>query len=258
MRTLFAFLILLLASLQPAKAWMPILRNFTPSETSSGTQNWCVVQLPDGRMLFGNNNGLLIYDGDRWDLHATANYTAVRAIYYDEVLGRIYVGASNEYGYFSSDKNSGSLVYHSLVTAQSNNGLALGEVWNIMPQNGKILFQSKSHIIFYNPDNDAITTIKSDDSIETSAVIDGRLYVATSRKMLHLDHNALHELPGTAAVDGRTVKKILQTPYGILIATVDDGLFCTTEKRLIPTSTISIPSSNVTPSSARPCVATAL
>ena len=76
----------------------PII-NYSHKEYRAGSQNWGITQNHHGVLFFANNDGLLSYDGQEWQLQQVPNYTIIRSIcYYNE---RIYVGAEGEFGSFA-------------------------------------------------------------------------------------------------------------------------------------------------------------
>ncbi|HNO10424.1 MAG TPA: hypothetical protein PKI67_05820 [bacterium] len=46
----------------------PFIRNYFPQEYRAQSQNWSIVQDHRGLMYFGNNDGVLEFDGIRWRL----------------------------------------------------------------------------------------------------------------------------------------------------------------------------------------------
>ena len=44
----------------------PFLKVYSPKEYNAGLQNWAIVQDHRGVMYFGNNPGVLVYDGISW------------------------------------------------------------------------------------------------------------------------------------------------------------------------------------------------
>ncbi len=72
---------------------VPYIRNFTYEQYQAGAQNRCILQDDDGNMLFGNNYGLLEYNGHRWSLIVQpSNKTVVWSLHKDKE-GTIYLGA---------------------------------------------------------------------------------------------------------------------------------------------------------------------
>lgn len=88
------------------KAQLLMIRNFAPSYYSSSTQNWGVAEGFGGQMFFGNNRGLLSYDGDEWTLSFVANYTSVRSVLMSSDGKLLYAGATDEFGYFQMSGQS--------------------------------------------------------------------------------------------------------------------------------------------------------
>jgi len=108
------------------------VRNFSPNLWGGGgRQIWAISEDEGGRMLFGNSNGLLIYDGETWALHYVPNYSSVRSVEYDPMRHFAFVGASNEFGYFYVDSLSHGPVYRSLSALLPENERFFGEIWEI-------------------------------------------------------------------------------------------------------------------------------
>lgn len=126
----------------------PIVRNYTVSDYGAGAQNWAVVQDKRGVMYFGNNKGLLEFDGSNWTLHELPTKGVVRSIYID-VDGKIYVGSYEEFGYFEPT-SSGGLVYHSLKSKVKDYSFHNDEFWTILQFENKIVFQSFNSLFFYD------------------------------------------------------------------------------------------------------------
>ncbi|MGJ8734871.1 MAG: helix-turn-helix and ligand-binding sensor domain-containing protein, partial [Cellulophaga sp.] len=106
--------ILLCLSLLPqviTAQYTPYFKNYVLSEYNAGNQNWGVSRAENGKLYVANNNGLLEYDGLKWDFKELPNKTTIRSVlaYKD----RIYTGSYEEFGYWTKD-SKGELVYFSL------------------------------------------------------------------------------------------------------------------------------------------------
>ena len=84
---------LLLGSFLPAFAleFTPIVTNFTKKDFTAANQNWSVAQDSRGFVYFGNNVGLLRFDGNKWETFKMPGNRIVRSIYIGKD-DRIYVG----------------------------------------------------------------------------------------------------------------------------------------------------------------------
>lgn len=223
-KTLIITLYFLLTAIISVTAQLPVLRNFSPADYNSGTQNWCVSQTDDGRMLFANNTGLLCFDGYRWTQMSIPNHTNIRAVLYDNKRGVIYAGATNEFGYYSHDAATNSLRFHSLAGELADDERNFGEIWAIHDMNGDIVFQGKSNFFIHRKDGRTVN-LRQNVRIESSAVIGGRLIFASKEGIHEIAGGRTVNLPGTEPIRGRTVRAIIQDGQQMLLATAGDGVF---------------------------------
>src|SRR5580698_4444187 len=92
---------------------VPYVQNYTKALYQSGNQNWSVTRDEHGMMYFGNEEGLLAFDGKYWQLYRMPNGLIVRSVAADG-KGKIYAGGFGEFGYWQRDK-LGFLKYNSLI-----------------------------------------------------------------------------------------------------------------------------------------------
>src|SRR5690606_39074094 len=123
---------------------MPQIINYSSKVYQGGVQNWSVAQDTQGIMYFGNNEGLLSFDGRYWLVYPLPNSTIVRSVCFDG-KGRIYVGGQDEIGYFEADER-GTLIYHSLVGKIPPKERQFADVWHIAVAGEHIFFQANNHL----------------------------------------------------------------------------------------------------------------
>ena len=87
---------------ESSEAGLPFLHNYSPEEYGASNQNWAIVQDQRGVMYFGNNMGVLEYDGVSWRRIQTKDQSTIRSLAIDEA-GVIYVGGASELGYLAPD-----------------------------------------------------------------------------------------------------------------------------------------------------------
>jgi DNA-binding CsgD family transcriptional regulator/ligand-binding sensor domain-containing protein len=132
------------------------VQNYTRNHYKAGNQNWSIAQDNNGMIYFGNNNGLLIFNGNTWKLCPLPDQTTARSVNCDS-SGRIYVGSFEEFGYFESDK-FGEYHYVSLSLLLKNYNFHNEEIWKIIIYRNAVYFQSFT-VIFKYEDNEIETLI---------------------------------------------------------------------------------------------------
>ena len=126
--------------LAEAQEFTPVVIQFSKKDYNASNQNWSVGQDKNGILYFGNNQGLLEFDGSLWKTYKIPGNKTVRSLMIDND-NRIYVGSFEEFGYFERDKN-GKLNYLSLSAKLHNYSMQNDEIWTILNVNGVIIFQS--------------------------------------------------------------------------------------------------------------------
>lgn len=199
---------------------IPEIRNYTKQMYGANTQSWSIDQDNRGVLYFGNNGGLLEFDGSRWKLHSVTNNSIVRAVKVSNT-DRVYVGAFNEFGYFSPN-HAGILQYHSLV----KKGISLnGEVWKIhITSDNSVYFQSFSTII--RSYKDKVEVIASNRNFHFSFQVNNEIFVQEKGKgLFKLINNELKFIPGSEIFAGIEVWSIENINNSLLIGTFKNGLY---------------------------------
>ncbi len=205
------------------------IQNYTRDSYSAGTQIWSICQDNEGMMYFGNNSGLLAYDGTYWTLFPVPNGSIIRSVKIDG--DKIFVGASGEFGYFIPDLNHG-LVYVSLINKVPEAYRDFGEVWHIFEYQGGILFHSFNAIFVYR--NDTINVLVSDRNLHFSFKVDSTIYIREiNRGLQQLHGSELQFVKGTEKLGNLTVMNMIRyDERSILVVTREQGLFILDEKGL--------------------------
>ncbi|SES06792.1 triple tyrosine motif-containing protein [Pedobacter rhizosphaerae] len=126
---------------------IPQIVNYNNEQYNGGIQNWDVKQDRSGILYFGNNEGLLTFNGQYWNLYRLPNYTSVRSVGIDS-KNRIYVGAQDEVGYFFPNAQ-GILKYTSLLHLIPEGMRKLADIWDIAILNDEVYFRSNNAILHY-------------------------------------------------------------------------------------------------------------
>lgn len=164
MKSIYLRILLLIFSLSWAliarsQQFVPIISHYTSFDYRMGMQNWSCTQDGDGIMFFGNNNGLLSFDGYEWQSILLPSRGIARSVFADGK--RVYIGSYTDFGYFKRD-SIGAMRYTSLLPKnfKSRNE----EIWNILKDGrGRIWFQSFASFFCY--DGKKVSTYFYNDSL---------------------------------------------------------------------------------------------
>ena len=224
MQRLFTTIIATVLCMTAAIAQLPILRNFTTLDYKAGTQNWAIDQADNGTMFFANNNGMLTYDGDKWKVWPMPNFTNVRWVQYDKATQRIYVAATNEFGYFKGDPKSHQYHYVSISNRLPVQYKTFGEIWKILVLGKNRAFQAKNQVFIVGR-NGRVKTVNVPHRIENATAIDGKLYISCIECTYEYTSGRLVPLPGLQELKGKAVRAMLPHDGKTLIVTASDGLY---------------------------------
>lgn len=216
---------------------LPKIVNFTKSDYGAGTQNWQIDQDTIGNMYFANNNGLLQFDGNTWQLYKIPNSTNVRSLKYDAENGRIYVGGYNQFGYFGSD-SKGKLKYTSLIPLIENEDYkATDFIWRIHKFKEEIIFQT-FHRAYILKDN-KIDILEAPRQFQFSFSVNDEIYFQDFfTGVYHYNEGALEFLKGTEQLANSEIWGMFSPAENIiLLATLEKGLFVYENGKILPWKT---------------------
>jgi ligand-binding sensor domain-containing protein len=198
---------------------MPFIRNYPASEYRASQQNWTIAQDSRGVMYFGNNDGLLEYDGISWRL---TKLPGVRSLAIDK-NGQIYTGLENDFGYLEPTRN-GSFVYHSLKERLDVSDRDLTTVFRVFIIGNLVIFQTNYKLFLYQ--NDSIKILRTSYSYHLSFVVKDQFYIReTGQGLFRLDGDSLRFINGSERFSSERIHAML--PYGtdeVLIATRTQGI----------------------------------
>ncbi len=218
----FILLFLLFLSLTVEAQYTPFFQNFSLLEYNAGNQNWGVSRADNGMLYVANNNGLLEYDGLKWNFLQLPNKTTIRSVL--AYKGLIYTGSYEEFGYWK-ENSKGVLVYTSLINLVKENISPNEEIWQILPYKDGIVFRSFQNIYIYTF-NGAITKIEPQSTVLSCSVIDGRLYVATLNNGIYeLQNNTLVLKIMDKTLENTKVLSITNYKGKLLLATSLKGCY---------------------------------
>lgn len=210
----------------------PRILNYTPEAYNGGTQTWSITEM-GGYVFFGNNDGVLVFDGSSFTVHPLPNQTIVRSV--SAIDGKIYVGGQNEFGYFKFLAN-GTLEYQSLSDQlPQETKQRLSDVWAIHETGDQVVFQSDHHLMSYVGD-EVEKVVRIDPIIIKSSSYNGRLFWFTAEQELYEWQSSIPVLigqfPGALQLTPACIYPLSKD--SIIIPTLYDGFYLFHEQRIQP------------------------
>lgn len=199
-------------------------RYFSPREYKGNPQNWAALQRENGTMVFANGDGVMMFDGARWQLIRLPNKNLVRSLAVDDD-GRLYVGGYNEFGYILED-GSGLPGYVSLVSKLTPDKREPGHVWNILTTAGKVCFTTDRNMVVL--ENGTLREIPFPvEEKFFSTVFNDRILLQSSKTGLSfLSGHELIPMPDGDFYKGKVITTVLPFDGDVaLIGTMGHGLY---------------------------------
>jgi len=169
----------------------PPIQVYTPTDYGSENQNWAISQTKNKYIYVANNNGLLEFNGAKWTLYTSLNQTTIRSVRVIDDL--IYTGSYREFGFWEQNIY-GTLKYTSLSQKIGISFLDDEEIWNIIPIDDFILFQSLSRIYIYNSITQEYSIIESDTTIYKMFKVNENIYFQQVKKGIYEIENGKPKL----------------------------------------------------------------
>ena len=173
---LFIFLPITLCYTQSAifkNNFKPNISHYSRADFQADAQFWAMTTDLKGNLYFGNNDGVVIYDGERWEKISLPNNSSVRSLITTDE-GTIYAGGYNELGIIERDSTN-SPHYVSLIEDLKLENQNFENLWQVHQIDDYIIFRTFNELIVLN--DKKATHISSKEAFIYSYVIDNKLYV---------------------------------------------------------------------------------
>lgn len=203
----------------------PLIINFNKTQYGAANKNWSISEDERGILYFGNDIGLLEFDGIEWKLNKLQKAEVVRSVYAVS-NNEIYTGGYEEFGKWSRQPD-GELLYTSLSKQLPPDNWQNDDIWRILPQGNSIYFQSFSGIFRYHVPTGETTKISKQENFHFLMQAGNELWVQETHKgLLRLKDGKFFFIPHSELFSGKEVKAVL--PYEDnqrMIVTSNSGLF---------------------------------
>lgn len=192
---------------------------YSKQQYKGGTQNWSITQSNNDKLYFGNNKGLLVFDGEKWFLTQDMKEDLVRAV--KRVGSKIYVGGYQSIGFYKEDAFS-QLSYTPLPLPSELNSIE--NIWNIFSFKGQIVFHSERAILIYEKDR-LVRIIPAFSSFKGAFKVKDRIFVYDEKNgLFELIDGQLKLLPHSHMLKNKKITTMLSMPGNrIFIGTYRSG-----------------------------------
>ncbi len=213
------------APTRPPDAGRRIVRNYTAEEYGAQPQNWCVARDARGVMYFGNNDGVLMYDGVRWRLIPIPNGSPARSIL---ALpdGRIFVGAVGDFGQLA-DGPDGRLRFVSLVERLPAAERTFADIWETVAAGNTICFRGEEAVFLWDGANlRALRPERPAERFQVGSAAGDRIWLKQKDiGLVFIRDGAISRPPGGEWFAKKQVYAVLPFDAArVLVATREDGL----------------------------------
>jgi len=185
----------------------PFIQNFTPYEYSGEDQIWSINQNKNGVLYFGSGDGLLKYDGVKWEkfLINEDKIPVLSSVFGEDNF--LYVGSVGEFGYFDTN-NSGEIKYNSFINLLDSTDRLFADVWSVGRSNKNIYFATDNAIFRFN------SSLKPKIKKIQSELNPFLLYNPNNEVFISFRKEGLYKIRGDSLIKVKTSKPL--TPWFML------------------------------------------
>ncbi|WP_192349603.1 triple tyrosine motif-containing protein [Algoriphagus sp. Y33] len=232
----FILLIFFSRSVYPqAELASPKIKNFTNKTYQAGLQNWGATQDEKGVIYFGNNEGLLTFNGNFWELYQLPNKTIIRSAKFDS-NNRLFVGGQDEIGYFQAASN-GQLNFHSLKHLLPERARSFSDIWQIVNRGDEFFFLEHNRI--YHFKDEVMHVFTSETEWLYLGVVNDKVYAQDKEMGLMEFSNGIWKkaLKSQATTFPHIVSILPFDSDNLLITTLSHGIYLLDANGLKPFTT---------------------
>lgn len=214
---------------------LPFIDNYRYQDYNADGVNWWAAEDDKGLMYFANTNGVLVFDGQHWELVKVTGRQETRSVAKGKD-GKIYVGTNNNIGYLEADKQ-GKLQFVSLKEKIPPRYRNFDEVWETIAVNGDIYFRTNSYVFTWNYKD--IHVVVSKAQLHVSDVVNGTYYCRIwGRGLCKLQNDSFYLVHnGEKFANERIYVMLRYDDRRMLIGTRTMGLFLYDGNDFIPFKT---------------------
>ena len=209
------------------KGQLPIV-NFSSKEYNTAPQNWKIVSDNQSLIYVANNNGILIYDGEKWQEIKNEAETPVYSIDINQHQ-QLFYGGIDEIGVVLYD-SLGKPYCHNLTNHVSEKRKEFGRINNVICLTKGTYFQSENYLFLW--DGNSMREWEFESSVLSSYLVNSTIFFEidtkkniTHNNVLYIKEDSLVTLQfKTNSTDGRIISITKRESNELLIATETNGI----------------------------------
>ncbi len=176
------------------EAGVPYIQTYSASVHGCSHQNWDIDQDQRGVMYFANTSCLLEYDGVSWRQTYRKDGKPIWSVSTDSI-GRIWVGASQEFGYLAPD-SAGTLQYNSLWMHVPEQIRKAESRWRVAATSQSVYFRSRKTLFRWNDELRKLKTWQFEKGLGECFVAEDALFIRQPEVgLLRMENDSLRLVP---------------------------------------------------------------
>jgi len=187
-------------------------------------QNFSIAQDAQSVVYLGNYDGVLVFDGERWELLRLPNRDIARTLTFDGA-DRVYVGGHDLFGYIQRDA-TGLERFHDLTPSAAallQPGESFDDIWDILVAPQGVFFRALRHLFLYDPQSGATRVWRHEGRFGGIVHADGKVLLQFRGEGLRqYAGGEWRPLPGSEPLDD-LCWEFLRLPDGGLLGLAADG-----------------------------------
>ncbi len=202
----------------------PLFRYFTLKDYGASEQSWAVVQDQDGRMLFGNQDCVLEFDGRNWTRIPVPGAVFVRALAID-LNGTVWVGGINCFGHLVRKRSI--YVFESMEQLLPESLRHFGDAWKAVTWKDRVYISTNQTLLEIH--NGSVTAIPWPAETGLSwllFVTESGVYIhARGQPLYQVQNGNLLQIVESASLADIQISQIFEpNPGELLLLSRDRGL----------------------------------
>ena len=208
---------------------------YDPETYNDFRQNWAAIQDSDGRLFFGNSNGLLSFDGNEWHqtIHAPIGSAVLSLHQYNET---IHWGGAGDLGIIIPD-SMGLYSLESLRAKIDSAKLNFSAVWSIADAGGSVYHRISGDLYVFN--GDTVDVEFRDKSVTFISSWKNQLLINIDGEGLFLKvGESLEWIPGSENYSDDPIYAAVNFGDFLMLASREQGLVLFNGNRFTPVNDV--------------------